>query len=225
MKSISIPTHNNPFTVNINNKEYTYKGGETIEVPDEVAEAIEDAIALEPQPSPFGFSRIATVIAKIGSNGYLPYAKTIQVDDNGNAFKIRDFFLTITTKLADSSAKQAFVQVIGKNGEDIKCVTGYAPVNFSGDKEKKAWIRFSAFGQDGSGGGLFMVGGTAMEEPIGLYGETTTYAGTNVTVAPTEPAVSLKEGIDSISVKLFDGEYKTVELTEGTKIELWGERL
>lgn len=40
MKTITIPTYNNPFIVNINNKEYTYKAGETIEVPDEVAEVI-----------------------------------------------------------------------------------------------------------------------------------------------------------------------------------------
>ena len=50
MKTISIPTYNNPFIVKINNNEYTYKGGETIEVPDEVAEAIENALALEPKP-------------------------------------------------------------------------------------------------------------------------------------------------------------------------------
>lgn len=58
MKSITIPTHNNPFTVNINNKEYTYKGGETIEVPDEVAEAIEDALELVPKPKRY-LSRLA----------------------------------------------------------------------------------------------------------------------------------------------------------------------
>ena len=50
MKTISIPTNNNPFTVIINNREYTYKGGETIEVPDEVAEAIDDALELVPKP-------------------------------------------------------------------------------------------------------------------------------------------------------------------------------
>lgn len=50
MKTISIPTYNNPFIVKINNNEYIYKGGETIEVPDEVAEAIENALALEPKP-------------------------------------------------------------------------------------------------------------------------------------------------------------------------------
>ena len=58
MKSISIPTHNNPFTVIINNREYTYKGGETIEVPDEVAEAIEDALELVPKPKRYP-SRLA----------------------------------------------------------------------------------------------------------------------------------------------------------------------
>ena len=50
MKTISIPEYNNPFIVNINNKEYIYKAGATIEVPDEVAEAIEDALELIPKP-------------------------------------------------------------------------------------------------------------------------------------------------------------------------------
>lgn len=50
MKTITIPTYNNPFIVVINNKVYQYKGGETIEVPDDVAEAIEDAIELIPKP-------------------------------------------------------------------------------------------------------------------------------------------------------------------------------
>ena len=50
-KTITIPKYNNPFTLNINNKEYTYRGGDTIEVPDEVAEAIEDALELVPKPN------------------------------------------------------------------------------------------------------------------------------------------------------------------------------
>ena len=50
MKTITIPDYKNPFTVTINNKVYKYKGGETIEVPDEVAEAIEDALELVPKP-------------------------------------------------------------------------------------------------------------------------------------------------------------------------------
>lgn len=50
MKTIQIPTNCNPYIVVINNHVYTYKAGETAEVPDEVAEAIEDALELEPKP-------------------------------------------------------------------------------------------------------------------------------------------------------------------------------
>ena len=42
MKAVTIPRSSDPFIVNINNKEYRYRAGETIEVPDEVAEAIEN---------------------------------------------------------------------------------------------------------------------------------------------------------------------------------------
>ena len=227
MKTIIIPTRFGFPTLDlyINGRKSTFKSGEEISVEDHIAEVIENAIKLEPQTNPSGYSKIATVTAAIGSNGYLPYSKTINADDNGKPFKIRDFFLTITTKLADSSAKKAYVQITGKKGEDIKCVTGYAAIDFSGDKVKKAWIRFSTFGQDGGGGGLFMVGETASEETTGLFGPTINYTGTHVTVAPTEPAVSLKEGIDSISIKLFDTEYRTVEISEGTKFELWGVKI
>jgi hypothetical protein len=50
MKTITIPTNCNPYIVVINNHVYVYKAGETVEVPDEVAEAIEDALELEPKP-------------------------------------------------------------------------------------------------------------------------------------------------------------------------------
>ena len=58
MKTITIPEYKNPFIVVINNKVYQYRAGETIEVPDEVAEAIEDALELEPKPKRY-LSRIA----------------------------------------------------------------------------------------------------------------------------------------------------------------------
>ena len=50
MKTIQIPTNSNPFIVNINNNVYQYRAGDTIEVPDDVAEAIEDALELVPKP-------------------------------------------------------------------------------------------------------------------------------------------------------------------------------
>ena len=58
MKTITIPDYKNPFTVTINNNVYRYKGGETVEVPDEVAEAIEDALELVPKPKRY-LSKIA----------------------------------------------------------------------------------------------------------------------------------------------------------------------
>ena len=58
MKTIQIPMNSNPFTVVINNSVYRYKAGETIEVPDEVAAAIEEALELEPKPKRY-LSKIA----------------------------------------------------------------------------------------------------------------------------------------------------------------------
>ena len=53
MKTIQIPTNSNPFIVNINNNEYQYRAGDAAEVPDEVAEVIEDALELEPKPKSY----------------------------------------------------------------------------------------------------------------------------------------------------------------------------
>lgn len=61
MKTIIIPNYNNPFIVNINNKEYIYKAGATIEVPDEVADAIEDALELVPKPKRY-LSKFAQLV-------------------------------------------------------------------------------------------------------------------------------------------------------------------
>lgn len=60
MKTIQIPMTSNPFTVVINNSVYCYTAGEFVEVPDEVAEAIEDALDLAPKytPKPSGIARL-----------------------------------------------------------------------------------------------------------------------------------------------------------------------
>ena len=52
-KTITIPTNCNPYIVVINNHVYAYRAGDTIEVPDEVAEAIEDALELVPKPKKY----------------------------------------------------------------------------------------------------------------------------------------------------------------------------
>ena len=61
MKTIQIPMNSNPFTVVINNNVYQYKAGQTMEVPDEVAEAIENALALEPKPKRY-LSKFAQLV-------------------------------------------------------------------------------------------------------------------------------------------------------------------
>lgn len=58
MKAATIPTSMNPYVVTINNHTYSYPAGETVEVPDEVAAAIEDALELEPRPQRY-LSKIA----------------------------------------------------------------------------------------------------------------------------------------------------------------------
>ena len=63
MKTIQIPTTSNPFIVNINNNAYQYRAGETAEVPDEVAEAIEDALELEPKPKRY-LNKLAQIASK-----------------------------------------------------------------------------------------------------------------------------------------------------------------
>lgn len=65
-RSITIPEYKNPFVVTINNTVYEYKGGETVEVPDEVAEAIEDALDEIPKPKRY-LSKFAQF-----ANGTLP---------------------------------------------------------------------------------------------------------------------------------------------------------
>ena len=51
-KIVTIPNWQTPFVVNINDTEYTYTPGETVEVPDEVATIIEQAVAAHKPPSP-----------------------------------------------------------------------------------------------------------------------------------------------------------------------------
>ena len=60
-KTITIPTNCNPYIVVINNHVYTYRAGETIEVPDDVAEAIQDALDLIPKPKRY-LSKFAQLV-------------------------------------------------------------------------------------------------------------------------------------------------------------------
>lgn len=62
-KVITIPTNRNPFEIMVNNRSYSYQAGASIEVPDEAANAIENALALEPKPE-----RYVTKIGRIAED-------------------------------------------------------------------------------------------------------------------------------------------------------------
>lgn len=79
MKTIQIPMYSNPFTVVINNSVYQYKAGESVEVPDEVAAAIEDALKLEPKAK-----RYLSVVAQLVSGSL----QEITAEDLAGANKI-----------------------------------------------------------------------------------------------------------------------------------------
>lgn len=107
-KTITIPNYNNPFTVNINNKEYIYHGGESIEVPDEVAEAIEDALELVPKPK-----RYLSKIAQIAEESL----KEVTEEDLEGISKIASFAFYSCKSLIKVSIPNA-ITAIGKNAFD-----------------------------------------------------------------------------------------------------------
>lgn len=53
-KTVTIPSYKNPYDVDVNGRKYAYRAGDTLEVPDEVAEVIEHDLDLiiEPLPVP-----------------------------------------------------------------------------------------------------------------------------------------------------------------------------
>ena len=98
MKTIQIPTNCNPYIVVINNHVYTYKAGETIEVPDEVAEAIEDALELEPKPERC-FGRLAQFVS-----GSITEVKEAELDGITNISRCAfyNYFNLISIEIPDS---------------------------------------------------------------------------------------------------------------------------
>ena len=60
-KIVTIPTCMNPYVVIVNHKEYSYPAGETVEVPDEVAEVIEAHTEAQHKEAPQASGSSATV--------------------------------------------------------------------------------------------------------------------------------------------------------------------
>lgn len=64
MKTVTIPTCANPFVVIVNGIKYTYPAGATMEVPDDVAEVIEQHEEAKTEPAP-----VAPPFASVPSGG------------------------------------------------------------------------------------------------------------------------------------------------------------
>jgi hypothetical protein len=78
-KTVTIPTCRNPFEVTVNNKTYTYTAGETVEVPDEVAEVIEAHISAEHTKAPQ-----ESAIPRTGGGGSATWELVGEVVSDGN---------------------------------------------------------------------------------------------------------------------------------------------
>lgn len=131
-KTISIPEYNNPFVVNINNKEYIYKAGAVIEVPDEVAEAIEDALELIPKPKRY-LSKIAQL-----AEGTI---KEIVPNDLDGITTITDYAFYAIKSLTNVTIPRGIATIGG--GAFFSC-TNLERVTFEGDSQLN-YIKASVF--------------------------------------------------------------------------------
>ena len=105
-KMVTIPENHKPFIVNINNREYIYRGGETVEVPNDVAEVIEDAIALEPKPKKYlsKFARFVEGSITELTAGDLDGVEVIAYYAFGHCYSLKNIKLPNTIKQIQKSA-------------------------------------------------------------------------------------------------------------------------
>lgn len=106
MKTIQIPMNSNPFTVVINNNAYSYTAGETVEVPDEVAGVIEDALELVPKPKKSirsGENRIAQLLNQTITE--------VVEEDFGGATKIVPYALAYCTSLENVEMPSGITEI------------------------------------------------------------------------------------------------------------------
>ena len=142
MKAIQIPKTSNPFIVVINNSAHSYAAGETVEVPDEVAEAIENALELVPKPKRYldKFAQLAEGsiteiterdldgIAKIGSSAFYN-CKSVAKVTIPNGVKDIDGFAFYACSVLESVAMGDSVTSVKKNAFDwcVKLASVYLP--------------------------------------------------------------------------------------------------
>lgn len=69
MKTVTIPTCANPFVVIVNGQKYIYPAGATMEVPDDVAEVIEQHEEAKTEPAPVAPPFVAAPSTESGGGG------------------------------------------------------------------------------------------------------------------------------------------------------------
>lgn len=227
MKKITIPKRFGYPTVDItiNGKEETFQSGVEISVDDSIAEAIENAIGLEPKTKPIGYSKIATYTVKKGANGALPNRVTINKGDDGKPFRIKDFFLKMKLAHTIEGATTAKLLVRGMVDDvaDTRCSSGHCQLsNLSKDSLTQYYARFVTCRK--GGGGILMVAKTPFYTDY-LYGTTPHFSGEGAYISPTEPDVPLEDGMNTILAIMLDADSKEIPFAEGCTFELWGERI
>lgn len=98
-KIVTIPTCRNPFEVTVNNKTYTYTAGETVEVPDEVAEVIESHIdaghtETESSSNEGGAMKAWKKLIDVELTEAINTVTT-NMDANGKAFEVSELFFRV----------------------------------------------------------------------------------------------------------------------------------
>lgn len=227
MRTIIIPKRLGYPTAEIiaNGRHYTLKSGEEISVEDHIAEIIENAIRLEPKAIPSGYSKIAAVTVKAGADGTLPSTVIINKDIDGRAFRVKDFFIKM--KLAHtvdgSTTGKLYLRGVVGDKADTRCSSGYCQLNgLAKDTFNNYYARFITYGK--GGGGLMMVSKNSLGAD-NLYGVAPNFSGESTYMCPTEPSISLNEGINAIYAVMVNTENKETPFAAGCTFELWGERL
>lgn len=82
MKTVTIPTCANPFVVIVNGIKYTYPAGATMEVPDDVAEVIEQHEEAKPEPAP-----VLPPFSPVPSSGESDKKLTILTNESAEPYK------------------------------------------------------------------------------------------------------------------------------------------
>lgn len=203
-KTVTIPKCRNPYVVIVNNKEYAYTAGETIEVPDEVAEVIELHInALHTaKPQATGSSsgamkewqKLIDVELTEDVNSV-----TTSVDAKGNAFEISELFFRVYMPAVTGGGTAYFRVGQGTKG-----------FQYSFSQATVAYI-----------GGHSLIADGAMHHIIGHMSTTNEFA-YRLTTPYGEYSEGIALGVDKLTSITAGLSNNALKMPIGTKIKVFG---